>query len=108
MSYWISLNDSNGCTVEVDWYREGGTFALGGSTDADMNITYNYSRLFPFRDLHRKRAGDTIDQMQEAVDRLGTDYEDDYWAHTAGNAGYAVSILLDWARQHPDAVWEVR
>ena len=108
MSYDISLNDSSGHTVMVDRHWEGGTFALGGSTDADMNITYNYSRLFPFRDLHRKRAGDTIDQMQAAVDHLGKDRDDDYWTPTKGNVGYAVSILLDWARQHPDAVWEVR
>ena len=28
-----------------------------------------------------------------------------YWASTEGNAGYALSILLGWARMHPDAIW---
>ena len=28
-----------------------------------------------------------------------------YWKPTPGNAGYALNILLGWAREHPDAVW---
>lgn len=107
MSYWICLTH-NDTVVSVARHAEGATYVLGGTNDACISITYNYAEHFAFRDLHQKRAGDTIELMQEAVDRLGTDRDDDYWEPTEGNAGYAVSILLDWARQHPDAVWEVR
>ena len=30
----------------------------------------------------------------------------DYWAPTPGNAGYALNILLDWARQYPEATFD--
>ena len=29
-----------------------------------------------------------------------------YWMSTPGNAGYALSILLSWAKQHPEATWK--
>ncbi len=28
-----------------------------------------------------------------------------YWKATPGNAGHVLNVLLEWARQHPDAVW---
>src|SRR4029077_6146288 len=39
--------------------------------------------------------------------QVGTERDDDYWAPTDGNAGYAASILLGWAKQHPEATWRV-
>jgi len=43
----------------------------------------------------------------DAVGTLGTEHCGDYWADTLGNAGFALSLLLAWARDHPTAVWEV-
>jgi hypothetical protein len=113
MSFDICLRTETGETVCVEHHSEGGTYQVGGTTEAKLNVTYNYSEVtklvdFSFRDIHHKLAGDTIDQLREVVARLGTRRKyRDYWAPTPGNAGHAVAILLKWAEQHPDARWEV-
>ena len=125
MSYWVSLHDENGDIVDVETFEEGGTQVVGGSTEADLNVTYNYGKPirdamvvadFPYSErfdyfgvsaLHGQRAGDTITTLEVGVTILGTEQDDDYWAATPGNAGYALNILLGWARQYPDAVWNV-
>lgn len=112
VSYWVYLM-KDGSVAEVERHEEGGTYQLGGTDDAALNITYNYSdvyQLFDFsiRDLHEKKAEEVIPKLEELVEKLGTrQYSDDYWAPTPGNAGYALSILLKWAKQHPDGVFEV-
>lgn len=45
MSYWVYLENSDG-PVEVESHSDGGTYALGGTTDAELNVTYNYGWLF--------------------------------------------------------------
>lgn len=106
MSYWISLQKNNEiCTVPT--HSEGGIYAVGGVPEADLNVTYNYSKYFSFRDLHGKTAKLTIPVLELAVSILGTERDTDYWASTPGNCGYALSVLLGWARLYPDAVWEV-
>jgi len=98
--------------LQVDAHEDGGTFVAGGTTDAWLNVTYNYSecyRLFEFSltDLDRKTASETEERLADLVEKLGTARYPDYWAPTPGNAGHALSILLGWARQHPDGVWSV-
>jgi hypothetical protein len=115
MSYWVSLNDAEGRHCVVDSHVEGGTHVLGGTTEADLNITYNYGAFFRthldkengLRALHGQKAGDWIEPLAVAVKALGTEAADIYWAATPGNAGRALSVLLKWAQQHPDATWEV-
>lgn len=107
MSYDIELLGKDGKPVQVERHAEGGTFALGGTNDACINITYNYAKHYRFRELDGLEARDTISGLGEAVKRLGTKRDDDYWEPTPGNAGYAASILLSWAIEHPDAVWRV-
>ena len=113
MSYDISLvKDRN--SVKVGLHREGGTYCLTGSDSAEMNITYNYAWFYykfldvdkGIRWLYGRKAKDCIKRLEEAVEELGTDIYEDYWAPTPGNAGYALSILLGWARDNPDAVFE--
>ncbi len=113
MSYSISLNTVDGDPVEVDHHEgEGGTYAVGGSNRAELNVTYNYSEVvglvnFSFRQIHEKTASETIEQLEAAYEDLGDRPYRDYWAPTPGNAGHAIGILLKWARQHPTAVWRV-
>lgn len=113
MSHWVYLNDATG-PVTIERHEDGGTYVRGGTTEASINITYNYSEFMwstlgegGLRSLHEKRAGDVIEILASAVETLGTDRSADYWTATAGNAGYALAILLTWARQHPEAVFEV-
>lgn len=113
MSHWVYLNDESG-PVTVDSHSDGGTYALGGTSEASLNITYNYAADMwrtlgegGVRSLHGKRAGEVLGVLAAAVAMVGTDRDDNYWAATPGNAGYALSILLGWARQYPDATFEV-
>jgi hypothetical protein len=57
--------------------------------------------------LNKKKASKTIERLEEAVKELGTEKSNNYWESTPGNAGYALSILLKWAKQYPDAIFEV-
>ena len=114
MSWWVSLEES-GKPVEVSRHEEGGTYALGGICDAELNITYNYSPYFykylnvdkGLRFLHEKQAVDTVKALAYATFKLGAVRDDDYWKATPGNAGYALSILLQWAMDNPTAIFRV-
>jgi hypothetical protein len=99
----------------VDLHTEGGTYAVGGITESSLNITYNYSPHFyamlgpkGLSELQDRTGADTDAVLTQAVVRLGTERSRDYWEPTPGNAGHALNILLGWARQHPDGVWDVR
>jgi hypothetical protein len=108
--------------VKVERHAEGGTYAIGGTSEAEVSITYNYGKhireAWPEdpdpeasnvlgRMLDGKRAGDVIKTLERAVGQLGTDTDDDYWKPTPGNAGHMLNVLLGWARQHPEAVFKV-
>ena len=114
MSWDVSLCDAFDSPVSVDRHEEGGTYVMGGTDTAELNITYNYSEHYNLLDkeqgldyLDGKKAGECIDRLEIAVAELGTTRDPDYWSPTKGNAGYALSILLRWAKQYPDAVFEV-
>jgi len=108
MSWWISLNDPNtGFCADVESFQEGGTIVVGGSTDADMNVTYNYGKHFDFKHLHGMRARSSILILQRHVESLGKNRDEDYWNPTEGNVGFCLSILLKWAKQYPNYIWRV-
>jgi len=96
-------------------HTEGGTIAIGGDNCASMNVTYNYGFFYyhfldkdlGIRWLYGKKAKDTVERLEAAIKILGTKkYEKDYWAPTPGNAGHALNVLLGWAKQHPEAIWQ--
>jgi hypothetical protein len=111
MSWNVSLEKEAGKPVEVQRHSEGGTYVVGGTIDAELSVTYNYS--VHFREgldgglpaLHGRTGAETVDELRKAVAHIGTQRSTNYWDATPGNAGYALSILYEWARQHPDAVW---
>jgi hypothetical protein len=113
VSYWVYLNGPDGSAVTVKPHEEGGTICVGGEPTATLNVTYNYGEPygvagFSLRDLQGKTARDVTPELERVVALLGTRrYKADYWAPTPGNAGHALNILLGWAKQHPDAMFEV-
>jgi hypothetical protein len=107
MSYDIYLMGKDG-VLSAPKHEDRGTYAIGGTDKAELNVTYNYCKHFSFKGLHERKALDTIKEMQEAVDKLGTKRDNDYWASTKGNAGAAVQRLLSFALLHPYGVWDVR
>lgn len=115
MSWDISLLDATNTPVDVERHEEGGTYVMGDTPTAELNITYNYSSHYyralnaeeGLRWLNDKRAGDVLPQIETAVGLLGTEQDKNYWKATEGNAGHALAILARWARQYPDAVFSV-
>ncbi len=57
--------------------------------------------------LHGKKASDCIPQLHSAVRQLGTVQSQDWRIATPGNVGLGLSHLLTWAKQYPNAVFEV-
>ena len=117
MSYDLSLCDpvTRG-VIHFDHSHEmrGGTYALGGTTEAALNITYNYAshyrRVFGseegIRSLYDKTGAESIPVLRAAIDKLGNDVSDNYWEPTEGNAKLALLQLLAMAQMRPDGVWE--
>ena len=116
MSYDIYLNDPiTGATIEFEepHQMKGGTYAIGGTTEAHLNITWNYGGHFRrvlgdggIRSIYQKTGADTIPVLQYAAEQLGDDTDEDYWKPTEGNAKAAILQLLAMAKMRPDGVWE--
>ena len=110
MSYDIQLVGAD----YVPDHEEGGTIVVGGTPEAKLNITYNYSQFYydsldlekGIRWLYGKTGKETTSRLRRATMLLGTDRDEDYWKATSGNAGYVLSLLLSWAESNPDAVWQ--
>ena len=111
MSFDVYLTNAG----KVEIFTNGGTHAVGGTTEPDLNITYNYSSHYyrhldaenGLRAMHGQRAGDWIERLQSAVDILGTERSTNYWEASEGNAGAALARLLSWAKEYPDGIWEI-
>lgn len=138
MSYDISLIDP--VTKETIHFNDphfmtGGTYALGGTTEAWLNITYNYSQwyykggVFPdkgedasgIRSIYGLSGADSIPVLQQAISALEIMDEDiseeemkkckkqgvsGYWLPTRRNAIKPLYQLLAMAKMRPDGVWE--
>ena len=115
MSYDIYLRDPVDKSIlefkDVHHIR-GGTFAIGGTTQAHLNITYNYSGIFRqylgesgIREIYGKSGAESIPILLGVIEKLGDDTDPDYWKATEGNAKKALCGLLALARMRPDGVW---
>ena len=135
MSYDISLNDpvtKETLHAQSPHQMHGGTYAVGGTTEMWLNITYNYAvwyykpDVFPLSDLgirslYGMSGAESIPVLQHAISALeGMDedmsdeekeeYEDrgiaEYWWPTRANAIKPLYQLLAMARMRPDGVWD--
>lgn len=120
MSYWVYLIGEDGKRVIVPNHSSGGIQLLSvcgttvmGNSKAELSVTYNYSKIYRkyFKDslysLNGKTGKEVTDDLTCAVALLGKDRDSDYWKATEGNAGYALSILLGWAKLYPNATFTV-
>lgn len=119
MSYDVHF-EINGEPLVLDrkHHISGGTYALGGTSEAWLNITYNYGSHFQevldggLRGLYGKKAAEIIPILEVATPKvLGSklpenecwchNHFDCYWATTARNANVALNNLLELARMVP-------
>lgn len=134
MSYDIELVDAvTGKPLELDeaHHMRGGTYCVGGTREAHLNVTYNYSghygRVFPelteprpkapewlrkdgapvrgIRTIYGLSGAESLPVLDAAIAALGDDVADDYWASTEGNAKRALVQLRALAAMRPDGVW---
>jgi hypothetical protein len=116
MSYDIDLTEPTTGNVIVfpeNHPFRGGTYAIGGTPEASLNITYNYSPHYRqtidaeqgIRWLYGKTGAEALPVLKKAVAQLGTDQHSDYWEPTPGNAGHALLGLIAFAELRPDGVF---
>ena len=120
MSYDIALIcPATGEILELDepHQMKGGTYSVGGTQQAKLNVTYNYAEHFyrVFLDIQFSKLGirsiygltgaESIPVLQMAIAKLKDDADLDYWKPTEGNAKKALIQLLALAKMRPDGVW---
>jgi len=116
MSYDIELKDPvTKETIQLNevHYMKGGTYQIGGTREAWINITCNYSRHYcktmgedGIRTIYGKSGAESIPILQSAIAKLGDDVDENYWKSTEGNAKKALYQLLALAQMRPDGIWE--
>ena len=121
MSYSISIVDSE--TEELVFFEKphaifGSNVCIGGTTQASLDVTYNYSDFYystmggrGIRSIYGVPLADTIERLDAAISELGSDPpSDDYWAATEGNARTALENLKKLAEmaleEFPDRAME--
>ena len=117
MSYDIELCDPvTGDVIEFDepHHMRGGTYQLGGTTRAWLNVTYNYGRFYRrddtfgpegIRAIYGKTGAESLPMLDKAIAALGDDATGNYWEATEGNAQQALCQLRALALARPDGVW---
>ena len=137
MSYDIYLTDPvTNDPLELDeaHHMRGGTYAIGGTTEAWLNITYNYADWYyrpgvfartkkaskGIRTIYGMTGVESIPVLKKAISKLESmdeDISDDkrqkceahgatgYWMPTRENAIKPLYQLLAMAQMRPDGVW---
>lgn len=123
MSYDINVvrsKDKSRVRLRSKHGIQGGTYAIGGTDEAWLNITYNYSewfcKLWPERDdnngggirsLYGRPIDEVIEELDRAIGILKGEPDEDYWAATEGNAREALfelKLLCELARHENQGV----
>lgn len=116
MSYDLTLVDpvtKEALHLDTPHLIAGGTYALGGTTECWINVTYNYAPIIykhipeGIRGFADKTGAETIPLLKDAISKLGDDVDDDYWKCTEGNVKKALCGILAIAQLRPDGIWEV-
>ena len=110
MSYDIRICDKGTyetVTLPERHYLGGGTFAIDGTPEAWLNVTYNYGEFYydlmdedkGIRAIYGIPLRDAIGLLDGTIAKLGTEPpDDDYWKSSPGNARKALENLRDLAK----------
>lgn len=115
MSYDIDLCDpitKEVLQLESPHQMKGGTYAIGGTCDCSLNITYNYAKHYckvlgekGIRIIYGMTGAESIPVLNSAIEQLKDDVAEDYWEATEGNAKASLLQLVALANMRPDGVW---
>lgn len=116
MSYDINLCDPvTHDVLELDDPHDmrGGTYAMGGTRECHLNVTYNYASRYKrvlgdkgIRTIYGMTGAESIPVLEAAASRLADDATGNYWDATEGNAKRALLQLAALAKLRPDGVWD--
>ena len=133
MSYDISLVDPvthETLTMDAKHGMRGGTYAVGGTDEMWVNITYNYARWYykdyafgenGIRTIYGLSGAESIPVLRKAIHGLEESSEElpdeevqkcleqgatGYWLPTRENAIKPLYQLLALAQMRPDGMWE--
>ena len=133
MSYDISLVDPvtrETLVSETPHQMRGGTYAIGGTDEMWLNVTYNYGRWYRkdyafgengIRSINDLSGAESIPVLKKAIAGLEESKEElpeeeidqclkqgvsGYWMPTKENAIRPLYQLLAMAQMRPDGVWE--
>lgn len=116
MSYYLYLfHPVTGEVLHLDspHQMKGGTYAVGGTTELSMNVTYNYGIHYDgigengLNSIDGLTGAQSLPMLLECASGLGSDTSDDYWKATEGNAKLALLQLAAMAQLRPDGVWRI-
>ena len=131
MSWWVSLKKLNQNVEVVDFRQDPYDFNPNKRTKADLDLHFNFDPIL--REYLDKKQGlswfkgkkgkDVIKHLEEVVKKLSVQHDPilqkegipvkreddrDKWDNaTNGNVKYYLDILLEWAREYPEAVFNV-
>jgi len=116
MSYDIRLCDpisNETILLDAPHLLRCGNYVLGGTTEAWLNITYNYSKHYyrvfgekGIRTIYGMTGAESIPIIKAAMEQLADDVSANYWDGTEGNAKKALAGLLAFAYLRTDGIWE--
>lgn len=116
MSYDIFLREPvTNEVIEFDNVHDikGGTYCIGGTKKAWLNITYNYAEHYRttisnkgIRTIYGMTGAESIPVLKKAIKQLGNIVSKNYWEATEGNAKKALYELLAFAQLRPDGIWD--
>jgi hypothetical protein len=116
MSYDIYLRYQDGGRAYLSQQHTitGGTYVLGGTDEAWLNVTYNYASHFEavlgpvgIRSIYGLEAKESIPILKAAAKKLRGRPSRDYWEPTEGNAKKALLDLVRLAKIAPSGtVWD--
>ncbi len=116
MSYDITLLDPvSRSPIQLDdvHFMKGGTYAVGGTREAWLNVTWNYAPHYyramgekGIRTIYGMSGADSIPVLSDAASKLSDEPSENYWEPTEGNAKRPLMQLIALAKMRPDGIWD--
>ena len=118
MSYDIRLTDPithEVLNVDHPHFMRGGMYAINGTTELYLNVTYNYSNHYykdnilgekGIRSIYGKTGAQSIPILTNAINNLNDHVSNNQGDATEGNEKRALIQRKTMAEMRPDGIWD--